>query len=164
MNIDFSNTAQATAYFEEKKFEMYETAYKFAVTSNITNILARIHGFTIALGSAVLTLAQRVARVGECLFKGIINIAGSLLTKEKGKYDLSMGAKQLLLQLPSAISELVFAAPIYIGVGLIVTPIAMLIAPVQYSRNRAKAHLADRDNLRDLTRPGGDQRLLLFYA
>lgn len=150
MNLELHNTCQSMIYFEEKKAQLYATLDHFANGSSIEQLMVRGSGLGFGLGSGVLTIACRVARVAECIIKGFVNIFGSF-GSNNSDYDRIKGIKQLSIQLPAAIMELVFS-PVEVAIGTIITAGALLFAPKEYTEFRVNAHESSLENYKDLSK------------
>jgi len=96
------------------------------------SVFMRVTGPFIAIASALLSLAERVASVGEAIIKGLANIFGSPFPN---KCNALKGLEQIFIELPwHALSLVIF--PVEIGIRALITSVCMLVIPKGYSKNR----------------------------
>lgn len=137
MKINF-NCVIESHYIEERlKCHLYEAVNK---ASNKTGIM-RISGLGVAIASGAITLAMRVAAVGEAAIKGLANIFGSPFSK---KCHLLRGVKQLFIGIPWAVVSLAFST-ISVTFGALIGTCWMLGDPKGYSESRKNEHQVNAD-------------------
>lgn len=139
MRLELNHTTQASMFFEDVKASMYEKVNQASQKSG----LMRLAGPIIAVSSGVLTLADRVASIGETLIKGLVNIFGP--PKEANGLK---GLEQIFIGVPVEVVRLVFS-PIYIVVGGAYTTANMLFEPIEYSRDRRESHIQRLNQLNE---------------
>lgn len=126
--IDLKNCFNADAFFSARGNEMLHYANE-ASRSKYGRVM-HIVGPLLAVPAALITLAKRIVAVLEPLFKGILNIVGSLFSDEcnaaRGGAQLWECAKQIpyLVLVPLELIW-VISATLYIG----------LTAPTELEKN-----------------------------
>lgn len=126
MSFDLSNATQSSSLEHAIKAKLYKSVYEKASKSSRKKQWIRWSGLGIGIVSGLLTLAKRVARIGESILKGMINLVGSLFSDA---CDAKLGLKQLFLdstwqlvvKLPLSIIMLVFSIP-YKTVSFAISP------------------------------------------
>ena len=113
MGIEFNHCLGASIYGEELKKSIFEKVNEGAYSATTFIGLA----LPIGICLACITLATKIATVGEVIFKAIANIGGGLLGKEG--FNAKLGAKQLCFALPASIIDLIFGAPLHMTYNII---------------------------------------------
>lgn len=127
MSLELHNTTQAYRYFDGLEGKMFG---KINQAAQKQSGLMRASGPLVAMSSAVITLAQCVAAVGETLIKGLANLFGAPFSK---KCDALKGLKQIFVGVPHKLARLAFS-PIGMTVGGLMTIGGMAVNPERYSK------------------------------
>jgi hypothetical protein len=107
------------------KARMYEKLHEASEKTN----WVRLSGPLVGVASGLMTIAARVATIGECLFKGIGNLFGAPFTD---RCSLGFGIGQLLIGVPINIIALPFSIA-WAVTGLFVITIGMAAMPEGYT-------------------------------
>ncbi|MBA3238280.1 MAG: hypothetical protein H0T62_08050 [Parachlamydiaceae bacterium] len=153
MSIDFNHCLGASICGEELKKFMFDSINNWASSANAIKPLVVISGsLPIGLALAAVTLATKVATVGEVLIKSFANIFFGLANVEG--FNAKLGAKQLFIALPSSIIDLLVGAPAHMLYNIVGDTIGIsskssceilgrlfkIAVPFHYAQERAAGH------------------------
>lgn len=147
-NLKFS--AQCTSFENEVKARMYT---KLAEVSN-NAVWLRFVGIGVGIASAILTIAFRIAQIGEALIKAFGNIFGAICSKGS---DWRLGFWQLFVLLPLSLVDML-VSPFYGLIGTVATTVCMAAEPVIFVTKRIAIHAIG------VTPAGGIQNSLVAHA
>lgn len=118
MALEFNHTLSASIFGEQVKKAIFEKVDSWAYSGkNFKTIAVGLAAFPTGIALACVTLATKVATVGEVAFKGISNVVVGTLGIEG--FNAKLGVKQLCIALPASIIDLVFGAPIHMAYNVI---------------------------------------------
>ncbi|MBA3238281.1 MAG: hypothetical protein H0T62_08055 [Parachlamydiaceae bacterium] len=154
MGVEFNHCLGASIVGEELKSSLFEKVSQWTLPSReLKSITVLAIALPIGIVTACITLATKVATVGETAFKALGNIVCGLAGMEG--FDAKLGAKQLFITLPSSIIDLLIGAPVHMAYNVIVDTLGVAlraagalakrvlkdeIAAVKYTRERQVGH------------------------
>jgi hypothetical protein len=97
----------------------------------------RLSGPGVGLASGIMTIAKRVAAIGESIIKGVGNIACASFSKQ---CSLKHGLANIFIMLPKHVILLPFSI-ISAAIGLISKTICMATDPESYAASRWRHHV-----------------------
>lgn len=97
MTFDFATASQASDVEHAIKSRLYKSIYEFSIASKSNKRWIKLSGFGVGIISGLLTISKRIARVAECILKGLANIFGAPFSD---KCNAPRGLKQLFLEAP----------------------------------------------------------------
>lgn len=150
--VAFDHCLQTSMLGELAKFAVFAFAVDaFAQPDSLgCRVALGICSPLVGLSLAGITLATKVATIGEIIFKGVANIACGLLGKED--FSATLGAKQLGIALPAAIIDLIIGAPIHMAYNLIGDTLGIALSALKfsaYTEKRCEWHDEKFDQLED---------------
>lgn len=132
MPFDLSIARQSSNLEHAIKAKLYKSIYETASESKRKKRWIKLSGLGFGVISGVLTMAKRVARVGESLLKGLINIFGAPLSDQccakRGLKMLFLETPfQLVVKLPLSLITLIVSIPFKAG--------SFAISPKSYAKS-----------------------------
>ena len=145
MKINMHHTFSAFQSLERAKAKLYFNNLRCAHKTP----LVRLGAPAVAVGSALLTIIFRVAAVGETTLKGVGNVFGAPFFN---RCNFLRGVRQLYIDLPIKLYFVALTA-LEIPIGALVTTVALVILPRQYSEHRFHFHADEFDKLKRFDQP-----------
>jgi len=136
MDFNFSTHLQTEKILNKVQDDLYEKCLNLSNKSKGYKVLTHLIGFGVAVSSAAIYIAMKVATFGEIIVKGFGNF---IPKKWSAKSDWKTGLKQLFIELPLSVIE-ILVCPIYVIIGTTITTSAMLINPTKYTLSRSDYH------------------------